>query len=83
MFIFVFYVVSFVFSVLAMPFVLTHLADSLDWFTKQRSHCINIWEPLDKLTITIVMPAKCDSDGMFCLQSYQGLRLYRSLVYYL
>ena len=28
-----------------------------------------------------VMPAKCDSDGMFCLQSYQGFIINRSLVY--
>ena len=28
-----------------------------------------------------VLPAKSDSDAMLCLQSYQGLRIYRSLVY--
>ena len=28
-----------------------------------------------------VLPAKSDSDIMFCLQSYQGLRIDRSLVY--
>ena len=28
-----------------------------------------------------VLPAKSDSDAMFCLQSYQGLRIDRSLVY--
>ena len=28
-----------------------------------------------------VLPAKSDSDVMFCLQSYQGLRIDRSLVY--
>ena len=27
------------------------------------------------------VPAKSDSDVMFCLQSYQGLRIHRSLVY--
>ena len=30
---------------------------------------------------TTVLPAKGDSDIMFCLQSYQGLRIDRSLVY--
>ena len=30
---------------------------------------------------TTVLPAKSDSDVMFCLQSYQGLRIDRSLVY--
>ena len=28
-----------------------------------------------------VLPVKSDSDVMFCLQSYQGLRIDRSLVY--
>ena len=28
-----------------------------------------------------VLPAKSDSDVMFCLQSYQWLRIKRSLVY--
>ena len=28
-----------------------------------------------------VVPAKSDSDVMFCLQRYQGLRIDRSLVY--
>ena len=28
-----------------------------------------------------VMPAKSDGDVMFCLQSYQGIRIDRSLVY--
>ena len=28
-----------------------------------------------------VLPAKSDSDVMFCLQSYQGLRIDRSIVY--
>ena len=28
-----------------------------------------------------VLPTKTDSDVMFCLQSYQGLRIDRSLVY--
>ena len=31
--------------------------------------------------LTTVLPAKSDSDVMFCLQSYQGLRIDRSLVY--
>ena len=28
-----------------------------------------------------VLPVKSDSDVVFCLQSYQGLRIDRSLVY--
>ena len=28
-----------------------------------------------------VLPAKSESDDMFCLQSHQGLRIDRSLVY--
>ena len=28
-----------------------------------------------------VLSAKCDSDVILCLQSYQGLRIDRSLVY--
>ena len=31
--------------------------------------------------ITTVLSAKSDSDVMFCLQSYQGLTIDRSLVY--
>ena len=30
---------------------------------------------------TTVLPAKSDSDVMFCLQSYEGLIIDRSLVY--
>ena len=30
---------------------------------------------------TTVLPAKSDSDVMFCLQSYQGLKINRSFVY--
>ena len=30
---------------------------------------------------TTALPAKSDSDVMFCLQSYQGLKIDRSLVY--
>ena len=31
--------------------------------------------------VSTVLPAKSDSDDMFCLQSYQGLLIDRSLVY--
>ena len=31
--------------------------------------------------VSTVLPAKSDSDVMFCLQSYQGLRIDRSRVY--
>ena len=30
---------------------------------------------------TFVLPANSDSEVVFCLQSYQGLRINRSLVY--
>ena len=33
------------------------------------------------LTIPTVLPAKSDSDVMFCLQSYQGLKIDISLIY--
>ena len=33
------------------------------------------------MEVTTVLPAKSDSDVMFCLQSYQALRIDRSLVY--
>ena len=35
-----------------------------------------------KMNNNIVLPAKSDSDVMFCLQSYQWLIIDRSLVYY-
>ena len=35
----------------------------------------------DIALVCTVLPAKSDSDVMFCLQSYQGLRIDRSLVY--
>ena len=31
--------------------------------------------------VATVVPAKSDSDVMFCLQSYQGLRIDKSLEY--
>ena len=31
--------------------------------------------------MSTILPAKSDSDVMFCLQSYQGLIIDRSLVY--
>ena len=33
------------------------------------------------IEVSTVLPAKSDSDFMFCLQSYQGLIIDRSLVY--
>ena len=36
---------------------------------------------LEQINGGTVLPAKRDSDVMFCLQSYQGLRIDRSLVY--
>ena len=34
-----------------------------------------------EMVSSTVVPARSDSDLMFCLQSYQGLRIDRSLVY--
>ena len=34
-------------------------------------------------TSSKVLPAKSDTDVMFCLQSYEGLIIDRSLVYYM
>ena len=34
-----------------------------------------------EMLVSTVLPAKSGSDVMFCLQSYQGLRIDRSLVY--
>ena len=39
-----------------------------------------VWQK-DKCYTCTVVPAKSDSDVMFCLQSYQGLIIDRSLVY--
>ena len=36
---------------------------------------------LNHSLLSTVLPAKSDSDVMFCLQSYQGLIINRSLVY--
>ena len=51
-------------------------------------HCLPIYFPKSKINflkfcehIHTVLPAKSDSDVMFCLQYYQGLIIYRSLVY--
>ena len=35
----------------------------------------------NRKNVSIVLPAKSDSDVMFCLQSYQGLMIDESLVY--
>ena len=44
---------------------------------------IQIFEPINVINRVkrTVLPAKSDSDVMFCLQSYQGLRIDRSLVH--
>ena len=39
------------------------------------------WNTLSLLYTSIVLPAKSDSDFLFCLQKYQGLIIDRSLVY--
>ena len=40
-----------------------------------------IWPRLIPIVRSTVLPAKSDSDIMFCLQSYQGLKIDRSFVY--
>ena len=37
--------------------------------------------PYSEFDLATVVPAKSDSDVMFCLQSYQGLLIDKSLVY--
>ena len=48
--------------------------NNLSFISEQVSH-----HPPSKYST--VLPAKSDSDFMFCLQSYQGLIIDRSLVY--
>ena len=42
---------------------------------------MKIHQIVKTVAATTILPAKSDSDVMFCLQSYQGLRIDRSLVY--
>ena len=54
-------------------------------FTVLHSICLFIYNKCNftpNLVTAIVVPAKSDNDIMFCLQSYQGLVIDRSLVYY-
>ena len=46
---------------------------ALSCFSRKASVCLH--------QKTTVLPAKSDSDVMFCLQSYKGLRIDISLVY--
>ena len=48
------------------------------WLNDFKLYCNSTLNNFDSTT---VLPAKSDSDIMFCLQSYQGLRIDRSLVY--
>ena len=48
---------------------------------KESLFILTYTDRLFKNATLIVLPAKSDSDVMFCLQSYQGLRIDRSLVY--
>ena len=41
----------------------------------------NVYTPHELTRIDTVLPAKSDSDVLFCLQNYQGLRIDISLVY--
>ena len=45
------------------------------------THCIFSLNVCVLVLCLTVLPAKSDSDVMFCLQSYQGLIIDRSLVY--
>ena len=47
------------------------------WSTRGENY-YNMWDIIQRYTT--VLPAKNDSDFMFCLQSYKGLILDRSLV---
>ena len=70
-------------------FKLLHMTQSLFWyrspkivtkFTRDAHSTYTTW--LFTLgNIGTVLPAKSDSDVKFCLQSYQGLMIDRSLVY--
>ena len=45
------------------------------------ARCVNLVLHVVLINLFTVLPAKSDSDVKFCLQSYQGLRIDRSLVY--
>ena len=47
------------------------------WFVSFEGPASNF----DEIQTGTVLPAKSDSDFIFCLQSYQGLIIDRSLVY--
>ena len=53
---------------------------SLSEVFKKRGYRSSDVHTIDQVLYT-VLPAKSDSDFMFCLQSYQGLIIDRSLVY--
>ena len=44
-------------------------------------HLNTDWVTAQEIMVLTVLPAKSDRDFMFCLQSYQGLIIDRSLVY--
>ena len=44
-------------------------------------HRLEMFNNIFSVIATTVLPAKSDSDDMFCLQSYQGHRIDISLVY--
>ena len=50
----------------------------IGWIYKKRKLSSMVFKLVGQLT---VLSAKSDSDVMFCLQSYQGLRIDRSHVY--
>ena len=50
-------------------------------FVQKLNWCISQQEAHGEMFPNTVLPAKSDSDVMFCLQSYQGLIFIRSRVY--
>ena len=69
--------VNFVFHSLQIVFNLTNSADTDEMPTYAAFHLC-----LPKFAVCTILPAKSDSDVMFCLQCYQGLRIDRSLLFY-
>ena len=45
------------------------------------SRLICVFANMVSTPMTTIVPSKSDSDVMICLQSYEGLRIDRSLVY--
>ena len=57
------------------------MPSSLLMYFERQAYMANNIDP--DQTFATVLPTKCDSDDMFCSQSYLGLRIDRSLVYFI